>query len=96
MNGWVDKHQFDFCLFAKPASSPGLPNCLRDRRSAWRPVQLAAGKEMEVEMVDQLSPMSATIDDHAIAAVKVEIAGQIANHEPQVGQQFGILVCDGI
>src|SRR5436305_14321265 len=42
---------------------------------------------MEMQMIDRLAAVGAVVDDHAVAAVEVELFRQIADHEPEMGEQ---------
>jgi hypothetical protein len=53
-------------------------------------VHRAAAEEVEVEMIDALPGFGAVVDHDPIAIAEIQIAGQVADHEPKMGDQLGV------
>jgi hypothetical protein len=56
------------------------------------PFELAAGEEVEMEVVDGLAAVAAGIDDDAVSVGEFQFAGQIADHQVDVADEVGIVV----
>ena len=57
---------------------------------------MAAAEEVEVEVVDGLAAVAAAVDDDAVSTVETLFICDVTDHEPEVGEQVGIGVVNGV
>jgi len=59
---------------------------------AWRPAELAAAEQVQMEMEDGLAGAGAVVEDRAIAVEQIALAGELRGNQMELADHRLILV----